>query len=503
MDGPLSSTPVIGTLLAVIPFFFVARIFYRLYLHPLSKYPGPRLAAISSLYRAYHQTWRDGRLVEQLTHLHEIYGPVVRITPNTLHFRNPQAFHDIFSPQNKTVKDQEFYHHLGLPDSSFRLEGEEHGARMKLMAPLFARSHLDEIQNIVGRNVQRFCDLLQCSVDSDKPIELALGYRGLALDIINEFIFADIPDSLRGLQNERFRNPLAMSTYYSFDWTMWLMRNFPLTIYLHDIASYLPSCLKFGYEQRNVMMELMTNLLHFNLSSPEMNKRATLIGNMTKPTSLRNGKPLPESALLDEAVGVMHGGVLDISNVLPYGTFCLAQDFKLQQKLYEELKGVWKNPADPIPDYEVLRKLPFLKGVVKESLRFTHGVISGMPRIVTANGATIDGNSIPPGTSVATSSIFLHMDPTIFVDPKKFSPERWGTDDTLLERSLVPFSKGRRMCPASNISYMEISTAFAAVFRKFEVSLYETTEEDMKYKAYASIHYTGRPLRATLKNRVD
>lgn len=74
MDGPLSFTPVIGTLLAVIPFFFVARIFYRLYLHPLSKYPGPRLAAISSLYRAYHQTWRDGRLVEQLTHLHEIYG---------------------------------------------------------------------------------------------------------------------------------------------------------------------------------------------------------------------------------------------------------------------------------------------------------------------------------------------------------------------------------------------------------------------------------------------
>lgn len=95
-------------------------------------------------------------------------------------------------------------------------------------------------------------------MDSDKPIELALGYRGLALDIINEFIFAEIPDSLRGLQNERFRNPLAMSTYYSFDWTMWLMRNFPLTIYLHDMASYLPSCLKFGYEQRNVMMEVFS-----------------------------------------------------------------------------------------------------------------------------------------------------------------------------------------------------------------------------------------------------
>lgn len=107
----------------------------------------------------------------------------------------------------------------------------------------------------------------------------------------------------------------------------------------------------------------MTNLLHVNLSSPELKDRATLIGNMVNPSSSRNGKPLPESALLDEAVGVMHGGVLDISNILPYGTFHLAQDLKAQQKLYEELKGVWKNPADSIPSYEVLRKLPYLVSV--------------------------------------------------------------------------------------------------------------------------------------------
>lgn len=104
----------------------------------------------------------------------------------------------------------------------------------------------------------------------------------------------------------------------------------------------------------------MTNLLRYNLASPKLNTRTTLIGNMTKPNSGRNGKPLPESALLDEAVEVMHGGVLDISNILPYGTFHLARDPKAQQKLHEELKGVWENPADPIPHYESLRHLPYL-----------------------------------------------------------------------------------------------------------------------------------------------
>lgn len=74
MDSPFPSIPFAREMFVVIPIYFVALAFYRLYIHPLSKYPGPKLAAVSSLYRAYHQTWRDGRLVEQLTHLHELYG---------------------------------------------------------------------------------------------------------------------------------------------------------------------------------------------------------------------------------------------------------------------------------------------------------------------------------------------------------------------------------------------------------------------------------------------
>lgn len=49
-------------------------IFYRLYLHPLANFPGPRLAAASTLYRAFYQFWRDGELLHKVIELHEIYG---------------------------------------------------------------------------------------------------------------------------------------------------------------------------------------------------------------------------------------------------------------------------------------------------------------------------------------------------------------------------------------------------------------------------------------------
>lgn len=76
---------------------------YLLYFHPLSRFPGPRLAAVSNLWYAYH--WISGRwpwAVEKA--LHE-YGSAVRIAPNELAFFTPQAFTDIYSPQHRNMED--------------------------------------------------------------------------------------------------------------------------------------------------------------------------------------------------------------------------------------------------------------------------------------------------------------------------------------------------------------------------------------------------------------
>lgn len=46
----------------------------RLLFHPLSWVPGPRLAAITGLYRFYYNVIRRGDLLNQLKELHRIYG---------------------------------------------------------------------------------------------------------------------------------------------------------------------------------------------------------------------------------------------------------------------------------------------------------------------------------------------------------------------------------------------------------------------------------------------
>lgn len=111
---------------------------------------------------------------------------------------------------------------------------------------------------------------------------------------------------------------------------------------------------------------------------------------------MADGTALSESILVEEVMSTMLGGIIDMANALPYGTFCISQDEKLQDKVFQELQSVWPDSSDPVPDYDILRQLPILNGVVKESLRLTYGVIVGPPRLVGSNGAHVDGYYIPP-----------------------------------------------------------------------------------------------------------
>jgi hypothetical protein len=47
---------------------------YRLFLHPLAKYPGPKLAALSNAYEFYYDVLLQGQFTFHIQELHKIYG---------------------------------------------------------------------------------------------------------------------------------------------------------------------------------------------------------------------------------------------------------------------------------------------------------------------------------------------------------------------------------------------------------------------------------------------
>jgi hypothetical protein len=49
-------------------------VFYRLYLSPISKFPGPRIAAVTWWYELYYDVIHKGKYIYQIEKMHDKYG---------------------------------------------------------------------------------------------------------------------------------------------------------------------------------------------------------------------------------------------------------------------------------------------------------------------------------------------------------------------------------------------------------------------------------------------
>lgn len=59
---------------AVLTCYCIGKCFYNVYLHPLSNIPGPKLAAMGSLYEFYFDVIRDGTYLWEIQRMHRKYG---------------------------------------------------------------------------------------------------------------------------------------------------------------------------------------------------------------------------------------------------------------------------------------------------------------------------------------------------------------------------------------------------------------------------------------------
>lgn len=73
---PLTAIPYTCALLAI-PYLILGGI-YRLYIHPLAKVPGPRIAALTLWYEFYHDFVRKGKYLWVIADMHAKYGKRLR-----------------------------------------------------------------------------------------------------------------------------------------------------------------------------------------------------------------------------------------------------------------------------------------------------------------------------------------------------------------------------------------------------------------------------------------
>lgn len=123
-----------------------------------------------------------------------------------------------------------------------------------------------------------------------------------------------------------------------------------------------------------------------------------------------------ERSLYEEGVNFLFAGADTTGNALMLGSYYLLKSVKAYETFTQELQELWP-VLEQEPDLQDLESLPYLNAVIKESLRMTTGVVTGLLRIVPQGGAKICETYVPAGVGFTilgaglgcvTALLFLH-----------------------------------------------------------------------------------------------
>lgn len=167
-------------------------IIYNHFFHPLKNFPGPNKAAVSTgWYKTYQELILGRNWIDVLRELHTQYGDVVRVGPNELHFSSPSAYHEMYSNSNRWDKEETLYRSFGEDRSSFGfLTYREAKQRKDVLAPMFSKRAISELQGLVKEKIVRLCDALERNESEGTSSDMLFALRCFTLDTIMGYCFA-------------------------------------------------------------------------------------------------------------------------------------------------------------------------------------------------------------------------------------------------------------------------------------------------------------------------
>ncbi|KAF2084174.1 cytochrome P450 monooxygenase-like protein [Saccharata proteae CBS 121410] len=469
--------------------------FYNLYLHPMVRFPGPRAAAATRLWKAWIECVQEKSFCHELEKLHEQYGPVMRVGPNELHFADPQAYQDIYNNKNRWDKEERLYHSFNEDRSSFGfLTYREAKERKDVLNRSFSPKAIEQCEELI---INALCAVF---ASTTQPQDLFYAFRCITMEIISYLCFGE---STSAIQAPSFRAPILLSLDATIVATL-SFKHIPL--YKSMILGCPPALSRvLSPEAKGLvdMQQMLRRRIGALAANPEeglnhLPHGSTIFHRLMDRAAHKTGTLPSSGSLYEEAQALLFAGSDTVGHTLMVGTFHLLKRPDACKKLKRELEDAWPLLDSGTPSAKELEKLVYLDAVIKEALRLSLGVVSGLPRIVPAGGAKIAGTAVPGGTIVSSGSTFVHYNATIFPEPREFRPERW-LEDSDLDYWLVSFSKGPRMCLGINLAWTELRLAFAHFFRRFDLELDDASPRELVYRDCFLPHYLGEHVHARLK----
>ncbi|KAI1162672.1 isotrichodermin C-15 hydroxylase [Nemania serpens] len=478
--------PLVGAALVMGPglvFYLLYVIFYRVFIHPYSKYPGPLIAKVTGLPVLYH-AWK-GDFHHYVYRLHYKYGDTVRYSPNKLSINKVEALNDIYGFNKNVSKPEEFY-------ASFRVnkharnvfntaDKEEHRRKRRIMSKAFSTKSLPNYAHFIATKVDELSVKLNGgefphAAGAWKQFNMADEVNYLMLDIMGGLCFGEPFGFIAGKGVEMMANVHARAVRIYLTGQEPLLKQLSLDRilfpHLFKAASALGEYTRYYTEKR---IKDRDNI--------EMDKEAVeergyedILAHLINNKDDETGAVYSQNELLGEATLLMMAGSDTSTTAINTTIFYLSNHPHVVRKLHSELAKCFPKLADIHPN--TAESCKYLKACLDEAMRLCPSVPSSIPRVVDEGGAQVAGETVPAGLWVSVPHFTIFRDGRYFDRPHEYLPERWIADENTgysaedVKRSqsaFHPFSLGPRHCVARTLALREMTFVLARLFYLFDV----------------------------------
>ena len=528
---------------AIILLWTIYGVVWRLYLSPLAKFPGPKLAALTSWYEIYYDVLKGsgGLYIWKIEELHKRYGrpsvilivalhfrkdellcirklkepysgPIIRINPHELHISDPEFYDQIYAGASSPRAKYEWHQKAAQAHGAIghTVDHKLHRLRKDALSPFFSKPSVKKRESKIQAKVDQLCSRIQSFEGTSQPVNLTAAYLAMSMDVITEYAFGETYGLLSeddfniGWRDTILSIVKSVTTLSHFAWLPALLGALPTWIaqslmpdvsQLLDYESVSNVIILFAAVTNSILLDQALNIIQRVrarvqkvLNSGDIGSKNSTDGSNSIFEELRDSEKLPSEEkslqrLTDEGNVLLIAASETPAKVLALITYHLLANPNDLERLRMEIASLEPKPEanEQRPNLAQLESLPFLKAVVREGLRLHNGIVARSQRISPNEPLQYQDWTIPPGTPISCISTFMHYNPDVFPEPRSFRPRRWLDESSgkHLENFLVAFGRGTRSCLGYNLGLAELYLTLAAIMCQFDMQLFETEFSDV------------------------
>ncbi|CAG8480646.1 2870_t:CDS:10 [Paraglomus occultum] len=437
---------------------------------PINAIPGPKSWRWTVIPHALFLYLGPGH--EKARELHQKYGPVVRIAPDSVLVADKNVVKQILVTA-KDYQKADIYKIIfgaGVPGLLTTIDRQEHKQRRRLLSPAFSITQLKSIEPHISNTVTDLCAFIEKSIenagkDGWTVVDMMHALRLMAFDVTGHGANAGMADQLIWEMTQQLFSPLPVLS--------WFVPSLPGP----KLRKFLMSLI----EEHRQAGEDRVDVLKFLLESKG---------------------PLTDEQIVKELVLIFFAGTARTSVTLTITLLLLHLHPEKLAKLLSEIHATFPDPNEPVT-HTKCKEMQYLNAVISETMRYYPIVGPGwMPRTFPYD-LRVGDVVVPKGTEIISSIYTLQHAEEYWPNPDKFIPERFFAENNPSWDAFYPFSAGENNCIGKNVAWVTMEVALVTLLRKFELELLPENEQTRQLVMLSTFTVKGESLKMKVKRRAE